>query len=551
MRLLVPCALLLCCLLAACPKPPQQTSTPAGGGASSQATDASLPSEYRFPLPDDPPTLDPAHVTDTVSDSVCRRIFNTLVAFDADGNIVDDLAEWHQVSPDGLTYKFKLRDNARFHNGQTVTPADVVYSYTRLADPATHSERRNLMDYVEGVEAFTTGKADSISGLAIAKDDAGEEYFKITLRKPYAPFLGVLCMVNFAVVPKSAIAPDPQGFSDNPKGTGPFVFSSWDKGERIVLKANRDYFLDKPKIDTLIFRVIPDEKTRFENFKSGLLEHCDIPPSQIAEVRKDPQLTALIQGVPAMDMYGYAFNCEQPPFKDNTALRQALNFAVDKQNIVDTIWGGMVTVQNTYVPEGMFYYWADCPGYPYNVEKAKQLLEQAGYPGGKGLPEIVLNIDLQPTNKLVAQAVQEDLRQIGVQVRIESTAWGPFLEKIYAGESLFFQNTWLADYPDPDNWLYALLDSKQFGELGNIARWSNEDFDRYVSEAQVEPDQQRRADLYKLAEQLSYDEAPWLLLFWRNNSTLVQPYVKGLEISRLDRTPQLTHAPIERVSFER
>ena len=548
MRFLIPCLILLCCLLAACPKPPAATTT--GGHGISAVVDDSQPSEYRFPLPDDPPTLDPAHVTDTVSDSVCRRIYNTLVAFDTEGNIVNDLADWHDVSPDGLTYKFKLR-KARFHNGQEVTPADVVYSYTRLVDPDTHSERRNLMDYVEGAEAFANGEADAVSGLAVVMDEAGEEYFKITLSKPYAPFLGVLCMVNFAIVPKSAVEPDPQGFSDNPKGTGPFVFSSWEKGERIVLKANRDYFLDPPKVDDLIFRIITDEKTRFENYKSELLEHCDIPPSQISDVRKDEALTAQVNGVPAMDMYSYAFNCEEPPFKDNPPLRKALNCAVDKQNIIDTIWGGMVTEQKTYVPDGMFYYWAECPGYKYDVEKAKQLLDEAGYPGGKGLPELVLNIDIQPTNKLVAQAVQEDLRQIGVQVRIESTAWGPFLEKVYAGESLFFQNTWLTDYPDPDNWLYSLLDSSQFGELGNISRWSNEEFDRLVEEAQVEPDEQRRADLYRLAEGLAYEEAPWLLLFWRNNSTLVQPYVKGMAISTLDRTPQLNHAPIERISYER
>ncbi len=550
MRQLIPFVLLLCCLLTACPKPPQQAAPAPNVNGATATTEDSGPAEYRFPLPSDPPTLDPAHVTDTVSDSVCRRIYNTLVAFDTEGNIVDDLAEWHEVSPDGLTYKFKLRE-ARFHNGQQVTPADVVYSYTRLVDPETHSERRNLMDYVAGVDAYAKGEVPEISGLSVAIDESGQEYFKITLKEPYAPFLGVMCMMNFAVVPKTAIDPDPQGFSDNPKGTGPFVFSSWEKGERIVLKANRDYFLNPPKVDDLIFRIIADEKTRFENYKSGLLEHCDIPPSQISEVRKDAALASQVVGVPAMDMYAYAFNCEQAPFKDNPTLRKALNYAVDKQNIIDTIWGGMVTQQNTFVPEGMFYYWQDCPGYPYDVEKAKQLLAEAGYPDGQGLPELVLNIDIQPTNKLVAQAVQEDLRQIGVQARIESLDWGPLLEKIYAGESLFFQNTWLADYPDPDNWLFTLLHSSQFGELGNISRWANEDFDRMVSEAQVEPNEQRRSDLYRQAEGIAYEEAPWLMLFWKNNSTLVQPYVKGIAASRLDRTPQLNHAPIESVSYER
>ena len=114
------------------------------------------------------------------------------------------------------------------------------------------------------------------------------------------------------------------------------------------------------------------------------------------------------------------------------------------------------------------------------------------------LPELVLNIDLQPTNKLVAQAVQEDLRRLGVDVRIEVTAWGPFLQKVYDGEALFFQNTWLGDYPDPDTWLYQLLHSDNFGEAGNITRWANSEFDRLVNQAQIETDPQRRGELYHL-----------------------------------------------------
>ena len=154
------------------------------------------------------------------------------------------------------------------------------------------------------------------------------------------------------------------------------------------------------------------------------------------------------------------------------------------------------------------------------------------------------------TNKLVAQAVQEDLRKIGVRVRIEVTEWGSFLPKVYAGESLFFQNTWLGDYPDPDTWLYQLLHSDNFGDAGNITRWSNSEFDHLVGLAQIEMDQARRAELYEQAEQIVYQEAPWLLLFWKNSATLIQPYVKGMVITQMDRTPQLNNVPLEEVYFE-
>jgi peptide/nickel transport system substrate-binding protein/oligopeptide transport system substrate-binding protein len=198
----------------------------------------------------------------------------------------------------------------------------------------------------------------------------------------------------------------------------------------------------------------------------------------------------------------------------------------------------------------MFYFNNESQGYPYDPEKAKQLLEQAGYPGGKGLPEITLSVDVQPTNKLVAEAVQEDLRKIGVDVKLETTDWGPFLDKIYAGDSLFHQSTWLTDYPDPDNWLFQLLDSGNFGGKGNTSRWANSEFDNLVRQAQNETDEARRSELYKHAEEIALTEAPWLLLYWKNSSTLVQPYVKGMAITRLDRTPQLGNTWMENLSLD-
>jgi peptide/nickel transport system substrate-binding protein/oligopeptide transport system substrate-binding protein len=551
--------------LAGCPPaPPPGGSGTTGSGkptegtkqtAQGSATGAMVHTDYRFPLPDDAKSLDPAQITDTISDTVARRVYDTLVRFSPEGGIVDDLADSHTISADGLTYTFKLHPGVKFHNGDALTSADVLSSYQRLLDPATKAPRANLLDYVKGAEDYRKGKSKDVPGLS-APDP---QTFVITLDKPYSPFLNILCMTTFGVVSKQAgtgpttFSYDPQtkryvqtggkSIGDNPVGTGPFVFQSWDRDSKITLTANPDYFRGAPHIKTLIFRIIKDENTRFEEFKSGGLEHCDLPPSQIQAVMADPKLKAMVSGVAAMDMYGYAFNCEQAPFKDNAALRLALNYAVDKQNIVKNIWGGLVTEQKTYVPEGMFYFNAQAEGYPYNVDKAKQLLTQAGYPDGKGLPELVLNVDLQPTNKLVAQAVQEDLRKVGVNVRIETTAWGPFLDKVYAGQALFFQNTWLADYPDPDNWLFQLLDSGNFGDKGNIARWQNSEFDKLVESAQVEPSQQSRADLYKNAEKIASDEAPWLLL-------LVQPYVHGLSASRLDRSPQLGNVPLEQVTLD-
>ena len=532
-------------LLSACPKAP---SGPGPTGSNSSGETPKRARNYNFPLPADVKSLDPAHVTDTVSDSVAQRLFNRLVKFNTDGSVKEDLAEKYEISPDGKVYTFTLRDGVKFHNGETVTADDVIYSYSRLVDPETASERANLLFYVEGARAMfedETGKITSVSGIKKLDDRT----ISISLTAPYAPFLNVLCMTTFGIVPKSEVERDEKGFSSNPVGTGPFVFDSWTPDERVVLKANRTYFGHVPEIETLTFRIINDENTRFENFRNNTLEHCDIPPSKIKTVMDDPELKKLIAGEPAMDMYAYGFNCDEAPFKDNAALRQAFNYAVDKQNIIDNIWAGLVTEQRTIVPAGMFYHYDGSVGYPYDPDKAAELMVQAGYPNGEGLAPFTLNIDLQPTNKLVAEAVQEDLARIGVTVSIETTDWGPFLDKVYAGNSLFFQNTWLGDYPDPDNWLYQLLHTENFGDAGNISRWSNSRFDALVTEAQVTPDQAKRAELYRQAEEIALSEAPWLLLFWKNSSTLVQPYVQGLKITKMDRTPQLNNAPLEEVTY--
>ena len=508
---------------------------------------------YRFPLPADPPTLDPMHVTDTVSDTVTRRMFNGLVKFSPKLEISPDLAEKWDVSPDGLTYKFYLRSGVKFHNGRGVTSKDFLYSFTRVLDAKSASsagdlvsERAQMLFPVKGAEEFFKGKAATVAGLE-APDDFT---FVIRMKERYAPILAVLCMVDFAVVPKEEVEKDWMGFAQHPVGTGPFVFASWSHDSEIILKANRSYWAGEVKLDAVVFKIIPDENTRYQSFIAGDLEHSDIPFGKMAEIDKKPELKALVNGDTAMDMYCYGFNVEKKPF-DNKFVRLAFNHAVDKEAIVKNILEGRGTVQKNYCPPGAFYFKDTSGGYPFDLEKAKAYLAKAGYPEGRGFPEVTLNIDQQQLSSQVAAAVQEDLRQLGIKVNLEPSDWATFLDRVYAGEPRFFQNTWLADYPDPDNWLFVLLESTQAGAPGNITRFSQKQFDSYVREARVTVDQAKRAELYGKAEDIALASGPWLMLYWRKNLTLVQPYVKGLTITAMDRTPQLNNTPLESVTLER
>lgn len=578
---------------------------------------------YRFPLPSNPMSLDPAHITDTVSDSVAKRIFDGLVRFDEDGIVQPSIAKNWVVSDDGREWKFFLEKEVKFHNGRGVTAEDFVYSFNRLLTPETKSERAGLLYPVKGAREFfftrtfanrvdflvknqgdkpefheglasladtvkyvrfaegadtkkaetllaaavkahstslsaeLTAELQSLAGKAAPPEtvsgiSAPDEFtFKIVLDEGYAPFLMILGMTNCYVVPKEEVEKLGADFGLKPVGTGPFVFAEWTPDVSVLLAANRTHFRKPPKIDKLLYRVISDENTRYEEFKNGQLEHTDIPSGRMGEVKRDSKLSSLVMQRPAMDMYGYAFNCSKPPFKDNKLLRKAINYAIDKENIIDNILEGKFSLMKSYVPEGSFYHWADAPGYPYDAEKAKELLAQAGYPEGKGLPAIVMNIDNQEFRYKIAVAVQADLKKIGINVEIDRKDWGTFLEQIYAGETVFCQNTWLTDYPDPDNWLFTLLDSSQAGAPGNISRYSNPEFDKLVREAQHVVDENRRSELYRKAEEIAMEDAPWVLLFVNSPTMLVQPHVKNLKLTPMDRAPQLTNCPIEEVEISK
>jgi len=538
--------------LSGCPKPTGQPGSAPG-------EEGALPVEplqekvYRFPLPSDPPTLDPMHITDTVSDTVARRVFNGLVRFSPSLEIVPDLAENWVISDDGLTYKFFIRRGVKFHNGDDVTARDFLYSFTRILDAASAqhnedvpSERAQMLFDVVGAREFFNGKTDSVAGFS-APDD---QTFIIRLKENFAPFLSVLCMSNFVVVPRDAVERDWRAFAQHPVGTGPFVFDRWEHDSEIVLKANRSYWDKEVKLDVLVFKVMPDENTRYQAFLNGDLDHTDIPFGKMAEVNANASLKPLVQGVTAMDMYCYGFNCTKPPF-DNKLVRLAFNHAVDKEAVIKNILEGRGEVQKTYFPPGAFYFKDESEGYPYDPIKAKAYLEKAGYPDGNGLGEVTLSIDTQQLSRQIAAMVQEDLRQIGVKVNIEQSDWSTFLDRVYAGELTFHQNTWLADYPDPDNWLYILLETSQAGAPGNTTRFSHPQFDQLVRRARKSVDEEERIRLYGKAEDIALAAAPWLLLYWRKNLTLVQPYVRGLQITAMDRTPHLNNSRMEDVYLER
>ncbi|MCD6216457.1 ABC transporter substrate-binding protein [bacterium] len=506
------------------------------------------PEIYRFAMDTDAPTLDPAMVTDTVSDKVIRDIFDCLIKFDSDMNYVPVIAEsWIAPEAGGTEWIFNLHKGIKFHNGREITAKDVEYSLTRVLDPETASPRTWVLNMIKGAKAFIDGEAETVEGIEVLDN----YIIKITLETPFAPFLGCLCMSTCSVIPREEIEKldDQSEFSLNPIGSGPFMFKKWVPDNEIVLVANPDYFEGAPKLKGVTYRIIKESMARVQEFENGNVEHTDIPPQELDRILEDPVLSKLVVRTSLLDVYHMGFNCNEEPFKDNIDLRKAFNYAVDKEHIANNILKNNMEVAKGYIPPRMPNYKSQAEGYEYSPVVASEYLEKAGYPEGNGLEPITLYIDNDEIHRRIAESVSNDLRKIGVEISIRQMEWGAFLDAVDEGEAKFFQLTWLADYPDPDNFLFVLLHTDNWGKPGNQTLFSNPEFDQLTKQAQIETDWAVRHELYIKAESIVMEECPWLILFTNRCNILVQDYVRDLDITALDRSPRLPNVELEKVWF--
>ena len=506
---------------------------------------AAAPQVFRFRLREEPPTLDPALMTDNLSESIVMNVHRGLVAMDpATIAVVPAVAASWTVSPDGLTYTFRLRDDALFHNGRAVAAADVVWSFERLLRKETHSPRRWLLEPIRGAVDFSEGKAASIAGLA----SPDPRTVVVTLDRPFAPFLGMLTMAGASIVPREVYEDPERKYLRAPVGCGPFRVARIEPSSLIELHAFDRYYGGRPALDTVQARVIENQVTALQEYRTGGLDSLDEVPLDLPEEIRPEVLRYPLMGV------GYiGFNLDRPPLKGNAALRQAINYAVDK----DYLWGTLLPGANIpgrgIIPPGVPGYDPDLPGYPHDEAKARSLLAKAGYPAGKGLEPIALWFNTSGDNRRIAEQVQADLRKIGVTLTLREVDWGAYLKAIegtpqVAGEAQMFRFGWGLDYPDADAILRPLLHSKNVGPAGNYFRYRNPAFDSLVDRALGLSDTVQRATLYREAERMAVmQDAPWLFLNYYGSMTLFKPYVKGVTPTPLGEF----RIPLERLRIEK
>ena len=490
-------------------------------GCSGSKVDRSNTLVWRFAS--DPPSLDPAHSTDTTSGTVTALVFDGLVELDPSTlEIVPAVAESWEVSDDQLVYTFHLRRGVKFHNGREVKADDFRYTFERTMHPDTASERTWVLEFIKGADEFRSGKAKKIEGVEVLDDYT----LRLTQKQPYPLFLEYLYMDAANVLPQEVAEKWGDDFVDHLVGCGPYRFLRWKRYAVVELEAFDDYYGGRPKIDRLEFKVIPYQDVALLKYQEGELDILDeIPTGRVRETQQ--RYPKEFNVWPILGTYYIAINNEKPPFRGNVKLRQALNYAIDKQAICDAILEGVPLPAKGVLPPGIPSYNPDLKGYPYDPERAKKLLAEAGYANGEGLEELELWYNTNQAHERICIQVQNHLRAIGIRVRLRNLDWGSHLEACKSGEPKLMRAAWLADVPDPENFLYVLLHSEKIG-TDNYSRYSNPEFDKLVEKARFTADTEQRIALYRQAEKMAVDDATWIFLYYYGDVMMVKPHVKGV-----------------------
>lgn len=487
-------------------------------------------------------TLDPAYASGQAVIWPCNQLYNGLVDLDDSLNIVPSIAKRWTISEDGRVYTFSLRDDVTFHNTdfypfkekRYVTAQDFVYSFSRIVDPEVASPGAWIFQKVlrdaNGKPAF------------VALNDTT---FQITLSEAFPPFLGILTMKYCSVVPKEVVEHFGKDFRNNPVGTGPFQFQLWQEGVKLVLRKNPDYFeVDEhgcrlPYLDAVAVSFIVDKQSVFMEFMKGSLDFM----SGIEACYKDALLTKDGRLNPAYKdeiklITGPYLNTEylgfmlKPGDKNNPLLdkrvRQAINYGFDREKMMKYLRNNVGYPGTAgFVPKGMASYNPNrTGGCHYNPEKAAQLLAEAGYPNGKGLPPISVAVSASYAD--LVQYIQHELANLGIELKMDVVQGAQQRQMMRSYQLPFFRGSWICDYPDEENYM-SLFYSKNLQPVGsNYTYYVNPAFDKLYEASQQCVDANQRTEYYTRMDSMLMADAPVVVLYYDKVVRFIRANVSGM-----------------------
>ncbi|QQE73110.1 ABC transporter substrate-binding protein [Brevibacillus composti] len=455
--------------------------------------------------------LDPIAQTDGESFKVTENIMETLVKYKDDNTeVVPALAESWEVSDDGLTYTFKLRQGIKFHDGTDFNAEAVKYNFDRWMDKNHPEHNKEGFEYYNDMFGGYLGDENHVIKSVEAVDAST---VKFTLNRPLAPFIQNIGMSCFAIASPTALKEKgPEKFNEEPVGTGPYIFKEWKRNDTITLEKNPNYWVSGlPKIDKLVFKVIPENSARLTALISGEIDVMDgLNPDDVNTVESNADLQLILR--PSMNLGYVGFNVEKKPL-DNPKVREALAHAINKPAIIEAFFAGLGQPAVNPMPPSIWGHNNDIKDREFNLDKAKQLLTEAGYPNGFKIQFWAMPVPrpYMPDGVKIAEAIQQDLKKIGVEAEIVTMEWATYLEKTKNGEQEMFMLGWTGDNGDPDNFLATLLDKNNIGG-NNRPRWANEEAHQLLMKAQSATTKEEREKLYLQVQEIIFKEVPMVPL---------------------------------------
>ncbi len=449
-----------------------------------------------------PTSLDPRIGVDASSERLDQLIFSALVGVDDTSSFVPDLAESWEI-PDATTYVFHLRDDVRFHDGRVLNAWDVVYTCRSIMEESLLSPRRGSLELVEDVEAL---------------DD---HTVRFSLSEPFSPFLWNL--VGIRIIPDGAGT----DLADNPVGSGPFVFEHYIRDGEVLLRSNPDYFGEKPHIDAVRFKIVPEAVVRGLELRKGTVDIAlnALPPDMIEALGGEPSLR--VMNAEGTNYQYLAFNLQDPLFGD-VRVRRAIAHAIDRDALIEHIWRDQVRPAYSVLPPNNWAYFDSVRRYEYDPARAKAILDEAGYSD----LSFTYRTSTDETGLLVATALQEQFKQIGIRMEIQSNEFATFFSDVLSGNFQMYSLRWIGGNNDPDIF-NSIFHSEMVPSNGgrNRGYYSNPEVDQWIELARREVDTEKRKEYYALIQKQVSEDLPYVGFWYLNNVSVYNDRIKGIRLS--------------------
>jgi ABC-type transport system substrate-binding protein len=499
------------------------TTAPAAAPTTAPATKsaATAANTLTFLFAGDTNRLDPPAMDAQEGFIATTAMYEGLVRYKSGSTDVEPaLAEKWDISPDGTQYIFHLKPGVKFHDGSPLTAEAAAFTFDREIN-----KDNPLYQEAQGDYGGFPYIGDYISNVVTKVEAVGDLDVKFTLNRKFSPLLSNLAIPPGFIISMEALKKYGKGINENPVGTGPFRFVEWKKDDHITVEAFDGYWGNKPKLQRIVFQPVPEPSVRALKIQNGEADVTwAVDPKDVPTLKGQANTDVLEQ--PGLNVNMAEFNLNKPE-NQNKALRQAMNYAINKQELADKLYSGAGTPASGVLPATSWAFNADIKGYPYDPEKATALLKEAGYNG----QTIVLNTytiarGYNPQGSKLAEAVQQYLDSVGIKAEIQTGEWTQYRADRRASKLNITFGGWQADTGDPENFLGVFFHSANKGGV-NTSFYGTPEVDQLLNQANEETDQAKRKDLFNQAERRIVDDAPWLFVGHMKQQAALRKRVQG------------------------